>query len=104
MSTCSSAWHLLQGLCTVERQVIAWFEVDDPERFCRFPISIITDDLGEYYIFPPFDHPGLKVGWGAVCLPSVSAVDAPCNNYVVGGHWVEWPDLSDSWLSTLSVI
>ena len=46
----------------MERQVIAWFEVDDAERFRRFPISIITDDLGEFYIFPPFDHPGLKVG------------------------------------------
>lgn len=45
----------------VERQVIAWFEVDEPERFSRFPISIITDDLGEFYIFPPFDHAGLKV-------------------------------------------
>jgi len=50
-----------QEVCTVERQVIAWFEVDSAERFRPFPISIITDDLGEYYIFPPFDHPGLKV-------------------------------------------
>ena len=46
----------------MERQVIAWFEVDDAQRFRHFPISIITDDLGEFYIFPPFDHPGLKVG------------------------------------------
>jgi hypothetical protein len=54
--------HAPQATCTVERQVIAWFEVDDAERFRSFPISIITDDLGEFYIFPPFDHPGLKVG------------------------------------------
>lgn len=52
----------LQEVCVVERQVIAWFEVDEPERFARFPISIITDDLGEFYIFPPFDHAGLKIG------------------------------------------
>ncbi len=57
----------------MERQVIAWFEVDDAERFRRFPISIITDDLGEFYIFPPFDHPGLKVGvlpQAPVCISS----------------------------------
>lgn len=30
----------------MERQVIAWFEVDDAERFRHFPISIIIDDLG----------------------------------------------------------
>lgn len=49
-------------MTTVERQVIAWFEVDDEQRFKdNFPISIISDEQGVYYVFPPFDHPGLKV-------------------------------------------
>lgn len=52
-------------MTTVERQVIAWFEVDDEQRFKdNFPISIISDEKGVYYVFPPFDHPGLKVGHG----------------------------------------
>jgi len=53
----------LQAVTTVERQVIAWFEVDDEQRFKdNFPISIISDEQGVYYVFPPFDHPGLKIG------------------------------------------
>lgn len=53
----------LQAVVEVERQVIAWFEVDDPDLFKEnFPISIITDERGTYYIFPPFDDPGLKIG------------------------------------------
>lgn len=53
----------LQAVIKVERQVIAWFDLLEPDRFKdNFPISIINDERGSYYIFPPFDHPGLKIG------------------------------------------
>lgn len=55
----------LQTVTTVERQVIGWFDIDDAARFKgNFPISIITDERAAYYVFPPFDHAGLKVRYG----------------------------------------
>jgi sarcosine oxidase len=54
----------LQALCTVQRQVIGWFEVQDPAHFIpeAFPVFVLQDKLGYYYGFPTFDHPGMKIG------------------------------------------
>ena len=40
-----------QALCTVERQVVGWFDVDKPERFQphNFPVFIVHDERGAYY-------------------------------------------------------
>ena len=47
-----------------ERQVMAWFEPDDPALIApsRFPVFIVTMDGDEYYGFPEFGTAGLKVG------------------------------------------
>ena len=54
----------MQAVLKVERQVIGWFEVLD-ERCCRresFPVGIIDSDFGDYYYFPVFEEPGMKIG------------------------------------------
>ena len=54
----------LRELAIPERQVVAWFETREPELFSpsRFPVFIITWEDEEYYGFPEFGAPGLKVG------------------------------------------
>ncbi len=54
----------LAGVAVPERQVMAWFEPDDPTLFApsRFPVFIVTLDGDEYYGFPEFGVPGLKLG------------------------------------------
>ncbi len=43
--------HASQALCTVERQVVGWFDVEQPERFQphNFPVFIVHDERGAYY-------------------------------------------------------
>jgi sarcosine oxidase len=47
-----------------ERQVVAWFEIDDSPRFApeRFPVFNLTVDEGRYYGFPEWGTPGFKIG------------------------------------------
>ena len=54
----------MQAVLTVERQVIAWFEILDKNccRKERFPVCVIEDDLGPFYAFPCFHEPGMKIG------------------------------------------
>lgn len=56
----------LTGLPIVaERQVLAWFEPDEPELFepSRFPVFIMqTADDSRWYGLPQFEIPGLKLG------------------------------------------
>ncbi len=54
----------LAEVAVPERQVMAWFEPDDPALFApsRFPVFIVTMDGDEYYGFPEFGVPGLKLG------------------------------------------
>jgi sarcosine oxidase len=52
------------GLLEPERQVVAWFEVDNPSKFApeRFPVFNLTVEEGRYYGFPQWGVPGFKVG------------------------------------------
>ena len=48
----------------MERNVIAWFEVEDAEQ-CKkeqFPVCVLDGDIGSFYLFPVFEQPGLKIG------------------------------------------
>jgi sarcosine oxidase len=55
----------LDGLAVPERQVLGWFQPDDPEAFApeNFPVFIVDDDGEEWYGFPTYDVPGFKLGW-----------------------------------------
>ncbi|HSA54904.1 MAG TPA: N-methyl-L-tryptophan oxidase [Gemmatimonadaceae bacterium] len=48
----------------VERQVVAWFSVTEPEHFVpgRFPVFVMNADEGHFYGFPEFGVPGFKIG------------------------------------------
>jgi sarcosine oxidase len=48
----------------VERQVLAWFQPRNPDRFApeRFPVFTIDGEAGPLYGFSPFGVPGVKVG------------------------------------------
>jgi sarcosine oxidase len=48
----------------VERQVLAWFEVSEPELFVpgRFPVFVMNAEEGHFYGFPEFGVPGFKLG------------------------------------------
>jgi sarcosine oxidase len=48
----------------VERQVLAWFEVTDPDHFApgRFPVFVMNADEGHFYGFPEYGVPGFKLG------------------------------------------
>ena len=52
--------HLLRP----ERQVVAWFEVEDTAAFRvdRFPVFVMTTTNGTFYGFPEFGVPGFKIG------------------------------------------
>ena len=48
----------------MERQVIGWFEI--LRKGCcqkqSFPVGIVSGDIGDYYYFPEFEEPGMKIG------------------------------------------
>jgi monomeric sarcosine oxidase len=48
---------------TIQRKVLWWIAVADPDPFApeRFPIFITDSPFGEIYGFPVFGHPGLKI-------------------------------------------
>lgn len=54
----------LQGQATPERQVLGWFQPEEPAHFTpkQFPIFTATLDEGPYYGFPAFEVPGFKFG------------------------------------------
>ena len=56
----------LNGAVVPERQVLGWFQPPErPEDFTtdRFPVFVTeSDDGDEYYGFPRYDRPGVKVG------------------------------------------
>jgi sarcosine oxidase len=56
----------LDGVVVPERQVLGWFQPKtDPERYApdAFPVFLTADDEGtEYYGFPRYDRPGVKLG------------------------------------------
>jgi sarcosine oxidase len=65
----AGAWtgELLPSLApylTPERQVLGWFQPDDPKRFApeRFPVFVADVPEGHYYGFPRYEVPGFKIG------------------------------------------
>jgi sarcosine oxidase len=65
----AGAWlaHLVPSLARVavpERQVLGWFQPDDPAAFApsAFPVSILDVAEGAYYVTPVFGTPGVKIG------------------------------------------
>lgn len=54
----------LADLLDPERQVLGWFQPDDPDAFApdSFPVFNLQDDHGRYYGFPVVDVPGFKIG------------------------------------------
>jgi sarcosine oxidase len=66
---CGGAWMpklapSLAPLLRPERQVVAWFEVEDKAAFGvdRFPVFVMTTTFGTFYGFPEFGVPGFKIG------------------------------------------
>lgn len=54
----------LAPLLAPERQVLGWFAVADRTLFTpeRFPVFVMDADEGQFYGFPEFGVPGLKIG------------------------------------------
>ena len=54
----------LARLAVPERQVLAWFRPQRPERFAAkvFPVFILAAEEGNFYGFPMYGLPGLKIG------------------------------------------
>lgn len=54
----------LAGLLRPERQVVAWFAVENDADFAldRFPVFVMNTGDGHFYGFPQFDVPGFKIG------------------------------------------
>ncbi|WP_267644190.1 N-methyl-L-tryptophan oxidase [Haloarchaeobius amylolyticus] len=55
----------LDGTAVPERQVLGWFQPPEPADFTpeTFPVFVTeSDDGAEYYGFPRYDRPGMKVG------------------------------------------
>ncbi|WP_435335653.1 N-methyl-L-tryptophan oxidase [Haloarchaeobius sp. TZWWS8] len=55
----------LAGKVVPERQVLGWFQPSEPSDFTpdRFPVFVTqTEDGTDYYGFPRYDRPGVKVG------------------------------------------
>lgn len=54
----------LAELAVPERQVLAWLQPTEPERFdaAAFPVFVHDTDDGHYYGFPRHDVPGFKFG------------------------------------------
>jgi sarcosine oxidase len=66
---CGGAWMpqlvpALAPLLRAERQVVAWFGVNEPGSFApdRFPVFVMTTGDGTFYGFPEFGVPGFKIG------------------------------------------
>lgn len=65
----SGAWigamaPALAPLAVPERQVLGWFQPEDPDLFGpdRFPVGNLAFEEGRYYLLPVWNTPGLKVG------------------------------------------
>jgi sarcosine oxidase len=54
----------LDGIAVPERQVLAWFQPNDPALFApdRFPVWNLQVPDGRYYGFPVYGVPGTKLG------------------------------------------
>ena len=54
----------LAHLAVPERQVLAWFRPQRPEHFTAeaFPVFILSVEEGNFYGFPIYGLPGLKIG------------------------------------------
>ncbi|MFC7165315.1 N-methyl-L-tryptophan oxidase [Halospeciosus flavus] len=54
----------LDGVVVPERQVLGWFQPDDPARFRPddFPVWNLSTPEGRFYGFPIYDVPGVKLG------------------------------------------
>lgn len=54
----------LAAVAVPERQVLGWFQPDDPANFGpeRFPVLNLMVEEGRYYLLPVFGVPGLKIG------------------------------------------
>jgi sarcosine oxidase len=54
----------LAPLAAPERQVLAWFRPQRPEHFSTggFPVFILAVEEGNFYGFPMYGLPGLKIG------------------------------------------
>jgi sarcosine oxidase len=54
----------LAALLAPERQMLGWFAVGDRARFApgRFPVFVMDAAEGQFYGFPEFGVPGLKIG------------------------------------------
>lgn len=54
----------MQAVLKVERQVIGWFEI--LRKGCcekeSFPVGIVSGEIGDYYLFPKFEQPAMKIG------------------------------------------
>lgn len=51
-------------LLSTVKQAIGWFPLKQPQRFApdNFPVFVLGVEEGDYYGFPAWEHPGLKVG------------------------------------------
>jgi sarcosine oxidase len=54
----------LKPIAVAERQVLGWFQPDDPAKFApsAFPVLNLLVEEGRYYLIPIHDVPGLKIG------------------------------------------
>lgn len=54
----------LKPIAVPERQVLGWFKPHVPDLFTpsRFPVSLISCDVGLFYQFPIWQVPGVKIG------------------------------------------
>lgn len=54
----------LDGVAVPERQVLAWLQPTEPDRFApdAFPVFNLAVDEGRYYGFPVYEIPGFKFG------------------------------------------
>lgn len=65
----AGAWNqkltdALEGLAQPERQVLAWFQPERPDRFQpeTFPVWNLSVPEGRFYGFPIYEVPGFKLG------------------------------------------
>lgn len=54
----------LASIAVPERQVLGWFQPDDPAKFSpsNFPVVNMLVPEGRYYVLPIYGVPGLKIG------------------------------------------
>ena len=54
----------LRKLAVPERQVVGWFQPDEPEKYlpAAFPVTILFAEEGSYYLTPIWGAPGVKIG------------------------------------------